>query len=135
MLGSVDPRTQERSYSASAYYLPVASRKNLHVLTNATVLRVLLEKSNDEWVATGACVRQGNDEKNILASRETILSAGSVQSPQLLELSGIGREDILRKAGIDIKIHNANVGENLQDHMSTLKRSKEGTVNKADCTQ
>jgi choline dehydrogenase-like flavoprotein len=48
---------------------------------------------------------------------EVILSAGSVQSPQLLELSGIGNPEILKAAGIDVKVENPNVGENLQEHM------------------
>ena len=52
------------------------------------------------------------------ACEEVIVSAGSVQSPQLLELSGIGNQAILQNAGITVKIDNPNVGENLQEHMS-----------------
>lgn len=51
-------------------------------------------------------------------SREVILSAGSVQSPQILELSGVGRPDVLSAAGIPVKVKSPNVGENLQDHIS-----------------
>lgn len=74
--------------------------------------------TNGEWRATGVRVRYGDVEKDLKTIREVILSAGSVQSPQLLELSGIGQRTVLEAAGIDVKIDNSNVGENLQDHMS-----------------
>ncbi|KAJ5151711.1 hypothetical protein N7492_010006 [Penicillium capsulatum] len=119
MLATVDPNRQERSYSASAYYVPVQSRPNLHVLTEATVMEILLERRDDQWVATGARIRCDGEETDIHVSREVILSAGSIQSPQLLELSGIGRRDVLEAAGVDVKVPNDNVGENLQDHMMT----------------
>ncbi|KAJ5295340.1 hypothetical protein PENANT_c001G06072 [Penicillium antarcticum] len=120
MVCTLDPDHQERSYSASAYYAPIAGRKNLHVLTEATVLEIILDWNGDgKWVATGVRVRCGGEAAKILAAREVILSAGSVQAPQLLELSGIGRRDVLEAAGIELKVHNPNVGENLQDHMMT----------------
>jgi choline dehydrogenase-like flavoprotein len=115
---TIDPDTQERSYAASAYYLPIASRPNLHVLTQATVLKVLLEQE-DGWVATGVRVQCDGVVLNINAAREVIISAGSVQSPQILELSGIGRRGVLEAAGVEMKVDSPNVGENLQDHMST----------------
>lgn len=118
MLATIDPDRQERSYAASAYYLPVRSRSNLHVLTEATVTKVLLDSRDGELVATGVRVRHKEEEMDITAAREVILSAGSIQSPQILELSGIGRRDILEAAGVEVHVHNANVGENLQDHMS-----------------
>lgn len=120
MVCTIDPDRQERSYSASAYYAPVAGRKNLHVLTNATVLNVLIERIDGGWNTTGVRVRYGDGEKEIKTIREVILSAGSIQSPQLLELSGIGQRKVLEAAGIDVKIDNSNVGENLQDHMSMI---------------
>lgn len=55
---------------------------------------------------------------DIKAAREVIISAGSIQSPQILELSGIGRRDVLEAAGVELKVDSPNVGENLQDHMS-----------------
>jgi choline dehydrogenase-like flavoprotein len=114
----MDPHRQERSYSASAYYAPIAERKNLHVWTDATVLNVLIEMVDGEWSATGVRVRHGDKEMEVKAVREVILCAGSIQSPQILELSGIGPRKVLEAAGIDVKIENSNVGENLQDHMS-----------------
>ncbi|KAJ5788245.1 Glucose-methanol-choline oxidoreductase [Penicillium paradoxum] len=119
MLCSIDPDHQERSYSASAYYSPIAERPNLHVLTEATAMEILLESKQEEWHARGARVRWRGMEASIKAQKEVILCAGSVQSPQLLELSGIGNRDVLKAAGIELKVHSANVGENLQDHMMT----------------
>ena len=119
---TIEPDTQKRSYAASAYYLPVASRPNLHVITETTVLKVLLEQK-DGWVATGVRVRHDGVVLDLKAAREVILSAGSVQSPQILELSGIGRQDVLEAAGVEMKVDSPNVGENLQDHMSTSSQS------------
>ena len=62
----------------------------------------------------------GGEGYSVRTDGEVILCCGSVQSPQLLELSGIGNSDILQAAGIDAKVNNPNVGENLQDHMSKL---------------
>lgn len=121
MVCSIDPTQQTRSYSASAYYAPTAGRGNLHVITNATVLNLMLEKIDSSWTATGVRVRQDGRILEAKAKREVILSAGSVQSPQILEISGIGPRDVLEAAGIEVKVENKNVGENLQDHMSRLK--------------
>ncbi|KAF2466181.1 putative choline dehydrogenase [Lindgomyces ingoldianus] len=116
-LTSVDPDTRTRASSATAYYLPNLGRSNLHVLPDATVHRVLLEGRDDEWVATGVAYACGGQEFVVRAAREVILCAGSVQSPQVLELSGIGNPEILEAAGISVKVANSNVGENLQEHM------------------
>ena len=116
-LGAVDPNTVTRSYS-TAYYLPNASRPNLSLLTDALVTNIILTEDVDgRLTATGVRFRHGGDEFSVSAAREVILCAGSVQSPQILELSGIGNSDILSRAGIDVKINNPNVGENLQDHI------------------
>jgi choline dehydrogenase-like flavoprotein len=117
-LGSVDPRSLVRSYSAPAYYVPNASRENLVVLTEATVNEVVLGEHEGQWTATGVRFQHDGQEHTVSANKEVILSAGSVQSPQILELSGIGNADILSHAGISLKVENANVGENLQEHIS-----------------
>lgn len=120
---SIDPQSLTRSYAASAYYQPNSRRPNLLLLTRAEVREVLLERGGagagaEGWVAKGALFVHQGVEYKALASREVILSAGSIQSPQILELSGIGSERILSEAGIDVKVPNINVGENLQDHLS-----------------
>jgi choline dehydrogenase-like flavoprotein len=68
-------------------------------------------------VATGVEVRtKDGAHHEILAKREVILSAGAIQSPQILELSGIGRKSLLEKYGIPLVLEGPGVGENLQDH-------------------
>ncbi|KAL8663810.1 MAG: hypothetical protein Q9168_008029 [Polycauliona sp. 1 TL-2023] len=119
-LTSVEPKRRERSYSANAYYLPNAKKPNLVLLTGATVQRLILERPGREWTATGARFTHNGEEHSISVRGEIIICAGSVQSPQLLELSGIGSPEHLRKAGIIPKVFNPAVGENLQDHLSTL---------------
>lgn len=96
--------------------MPAAQRDNLLLLAEATALEILLEDEGNSWAATGVRFACDAREYIIRVSEEVILSAGSVQSPQLLELSGIGNRDILQAAGIDVRVENPNVGENLQDH-------------------
>ncbi|KAK9774554.1 hypothetical protein AB5N19_07049 [Seiridium cardinale] len=116
-LGSVDPGSSARSYSTTAYYLPNVSRQNLVLLTNALATEVVLEQENGDWTAKGVKFLRNGEAFFASASREVILSAGSVQSPQILERSGIGNPAILGEAGVSVKVSNPNVGENLQDHI------------------
>lgn len=116
------PDKRERSYSATAYYRPNSGRKNLHLITEAFVQEIILEEEGGQWVAKGVRFIHGGEEHVVKTECEVILCAGSVQSPQLLELSGIGDPEVLKAAGIDVKIGNPTVGENLQDHMSMSAR-------------
>lgn len=109
---SVEPTHYHRSYSANSY-LPIAGN-NLVVLTNTRVAKINLVKSGKQHRATGVTLSDGTV---INAWSEVILSAGSIQSPGLLELSGIGQASVLKKAGIKQKIELPGVGENLQDHV------------------
>ncbi|KAL8725973.1 MAG: hypothetical protein Q9166_007006 [cf. Caloplaca sp. 2 TL-2023] len=118
-LTSVEPERRERSYSATAYYRPNAGRLNLVLLTGATVQELLLEFTDNEWTVKGARFIYQEKDYSINVEREVVVCAGSVQSPQLLELSGIGNAGILREAGIAVKVDNPAVGENLQDHLMT----------------
>ncbi|KAA8649313.1 hypothetical protein EYZ11_007058 [Aspergillus tanneri] len=120
MVCSIDPEKQARSYSANAYYLPVKERPNLALLTEAIVTEVLMKDTGETWTASGVRVRCDGEMSDIVVSREVIVCAGSIQSPQILELSGIGNCEVLSAAGIPVKIHNPNVGENLQDHLMTV---------------
>ncbi|KAK5995721.1 Dehydrogenase citC [Cladobotryum mycophilum] len=112
-INAIDPRTATRSYSA--HYHSLSS--NLHILTEATVDEVILGQTGDELVATGVRFTHQGKEHVISASREVILSAGSVKSPEILELSGIGNPKILERAGIPLKVNSPQVGENLQEHL------------------
>ncbi|TFK49007.1 alcohol oxidase [Heliocybe sulcata] len=114
---TVDPRTATRSYSASAFYAPNSSRSNLLVLTEAHVAKIVLEKdSNGLQKATGVSFIKDGKTLTVAAKREVILSAGSFQTPQILELSGIGNKSRLEPLGIETKVDAPGVGENLQDH-------------------
>ncbi|KAL2267966.1 hypothetical protein VTJ83DRAFT_5243 [Remersonia thermophila] len=120
---SVDPENSTRSYAANAYYWPVASRRNLVVLTDAQVNEIILAENSSErepkWKAKGVRFSCQGASLTAYVSREVIVSAGSIQSPQILELSGIGNKSVLSAAGIAVKVENPNVGENLQDHLTT----------------
>ncbi|KAL8786500.1 MAG: hypothetical protein Q9213_002727 [Squamulea squamosa] len=119
-LTSVEPERRERSYSATAYYRPNAGKSNLVLLTGATVQEILLEFTEGEWMTKGARFSYQGESHSVNVQGEVILCAGSVQSPQLLELSGIGDPNILEAAKINIKVDNPAVGENLQDHLTWI---------------
>ncbi|KAK3695705.1 hypothetical protein B0T22DRAFT_418528 [Podospora appendiculata] len=117
---AVTPETGARSY-ATHYVSPPPA--NLFICTAALVQEIILfhvpsEDVPGQFTATGVRFTQHGEEFVASASKEIILSAGSVQSPQILELSGIGNPEVLAAAGIDVKVSNKNVGENLQEHMS-----------------
>ncbi|EXF77668.1 GMC oxidoreductase [Colletotrichum fioriniae PJ7] len=112
---SIDPTHYNRSYSANAY-VPVAG-SNLEILSDTTVIRVNLGKAANNstlQTATGVTLSDGTI---ISAQKEVILSAGSIQSPGLLELSGIGQYSVLNASSIEQVIELPGVGENLQDHL------------------
>ncbi|GAB1318394.1 Glucose-methanol-choline oxidoreductase N-terminal domain-containing protein [Madurella fahalii] len=112
---AVNPESGTRSYAAHYCSPPPA---NLHILTQALVEEVVLEQRGcDGWTATGVRFIYHGKTFTVSAAREVILSAGSVQSPQLLELSGVGRPDVLSVAKIPLKVDSPNVGENLQEHI------------------
>lgn len=102
-----------RASTANAYLRPAMSRPNLTVITHALVHRVLL----DGKVATGVKYERHGQVLNVHAAKEVILSAGSVGSPHLLQLSGIGDKQTLEHAEIDVKHVLPGVGKNLQDHL------------------
>jgi choline dehydrogenase-like flavoprotein len=118
---TVHPDTRERSYSRTAYYDDeTAKRPKLHVLVEALVEKILLAGSDGSVTATGVQIRTKDGEHHtITAKDEVILSAGAINSPQILELSGIGQRQRLESLGITVVIDNPNVGENLQDHPSS----------------
>jgi len=102
-----------RCSSAVGYLRPARSRANLAVEVGAQAMRVLFEGNR----ATGVEYRQGGELKRAAATGEVILSAGSLQSPQLLQLSGVGPAPLLQKFGIPVVHDLSGVGENLQDHL------------------
>jgi choline dehydrogenase len=122
----VNIRDGKRCSAAVAYLHPAMSRPNLRVETRALASRVLFEGKR----AVGLEYRQGNKTRVVRARREVILSGGAINSPQLLELSGIGQGERLRSLGIDVVHELPGVGENLQDHfvVGETYRLKKGIV-------
>jgi len=99
--------------TANAYLKPARNRPNLQVISGALTQRILLEGKK----ATGVEFLKGGKLHTVSANRELVLSAGSIASPHLLQLSGIGPATVLKNAGIDVRHDLPGVGENLQDHL------------------
>ncbi|KAL5042600.1 hypothetical protein BDW71DRAFT_216907 [Aspergillus fruticulosus] len=110
------PNKGKRSYAGRDYYEANRSRPNLKLLTEARVNKVIL----DGIRATGVSITSHSKEYIISANREVIISAGTIQSPQILELSGIGDPEVLSAAGVECKVENRAVGANVQDHSATV---------------
>ncbi len=102
-----------RCSTASAYLKPAMRRPNLAVRTHALIRRVVLEGGR----AAGVEYERGGKVRRVRARREVILAAGSIGSPMLLQLSGIGPADTLGAAGVPVLRDLPGVGANLQDHL------------------
>ncbi|KII91114.1 hypothetical protein PLICRDRAFT_173018 [Plicaturopsis crispa FD-325 SS-3] len=115
---TIDPKTFKRTYSATAYYAPNADRQNLSVLVGAYTHKLVTETDPKTGllIATGVEFSHGDRTHVVHVRKEAILSAGALKSPQILELSGIGRRDVLEPLGIPVKLELDRVGENLQEH-------------------
>ncbi len=114
--------------AADAYLHPAMRRANLSVVTGALVNKVRFEGTR----AVGVDFTVAGAPRSAGAAREVLLCAGAVRSPQLLELSGVGDENVLRGLGIPVVRHLPGVGENLQDHLMpriTYECNYPGTVN------
>ncbi|MBX3519248.1 MAG: GMC family oxidoreductase N-terminal domain-containing protein [Xanthobacteraceae bacterium] len=111
-----------RSSAARAFLDPARRRSNLIVLTGSLASRVLVRGGR----ATGIEYIRNGERQKVKARREVILSAGALQSPQLLQLSGIGPAALLRQHGIQVVADLPGVGGNLQDHyqVRTIVRLK-----------
>ena len=112
---SEDPKKKTRSSSLNAYYDPVSYRSNLKMLTEYRVTQVLFDRS---LTAQGveAIDRTTGKVYQFKANKEVILAAGGVHTPQVLQLSGIGPKDVLKAAGVPVKLNFPAVGSNFQDH-------------------
>ena len=115
-----------RASSAVSFLNPIKDRKNLTVINYAHIRRVLIKDKK----AFGVEYFDLKDNKNIVrldASREVILSAGVIGSPQILMLSGVGPKEQLEKFGIEVLHDLPGVGENLQDHPDVIIRCRDKT--------
>lgn len=128
-LYAITTRNGVRASTSAAYLDPARKRKNLNIITHAHAQRIELEGTR----ATGVTFKKHGRTETINARREVIVCAGAVNSPQLLELSGIGNSNVLSRAGIAPTLINKNVGEHLQDHIGInyYYRSRVPTLNDA----
>jgi choline dehydrogenase len=104
--------------AAEAYLFPIRDRRNLTIVTGARTTRIRIERGR----AAGVDYAVGRKAASVTAGREVLLCAGAVQSPQILQLSGIGPAARLHAAGVAVIHDLPGVGENLQDHLDVLMR-------------
>ena len=116
LVARTGPNRGMRSYAARGYFAANAHRSNLHVLCEATVSAIELDGDK----AVGVSFIYDGKKHTVDVGKEVIVAGGAIHSPQILELSGIGDPDVLRSAGVDVKIENKAVGENFQDHVMTV---------------
>ena len=105
-------KSGRRHSAAVAYLHPAMNRENLHVETRAMTTRILFQGRK----AVGVEFRQHGQTRRVMAGREVIVAAGSVESPKLLEISGVGQGQLLQSLGIKLVHESPLVGENMQDH-------------------
>lgn len=103
----------KRSYAATGYLRPNLGRPNLKVLTGSMASKIVLENGE----ANGVAFVKDGQSHTISASKEVIVSTGTIMTPQILELSGIGDPEVLKQAGVDCLVENKSVGANFQDHV------------------
>ncbi|KAI0905319.1 putative choline dehydrogenase [Ustulina deusta] len=111
---TIDPVSGHRESSATAFLQPVLSRKNLAVFDLTLAKRVVFNKNK---AATGVEVEANGATFTLRANKEVILAAGAFQSPQLLQVSGVGPAALLKQHGIPVVADLPGVGQNLQDHV------------------
>ena len=99
--------------TANAYLRPALKRKNLRTDTRAMITRIVFEKNR----AVGVEYHFGSHIKRAMARKGVILTSGAINTPQILNLSGIGNADDLNKLGIPVNVHLPGVGQNFQDHL------------------
>ncbi|MDG4896386.1 GMC family oxidoreductase N-terminal domain-containing protein [Mesorhizobium sp. WSM4976] len=109
----ITTKNGRRMSAARAFLRPAMKRGNVRVETNALATKILFEGTR----AVGIEYEQNGEKKTARAGREVILSGGSINSPQLLQLSGVGPSALLGNLGIPVVEANDNVGANLQDHV------------------
>ncbi|TGO50535.1 hypothetical protein BCON_0181g00020 [Botryotinia convoluta] len=140
---NLSPDNQTRSDARRGYYDGFINRPNLHLATGLVVIRVLMDSALSEVLArdlpagqwiTGIQIAPSLSTvvREISCSREVILAAGSIHTPQILELSGIGQSYILEQLGLPVHIDLPGVGENFQDHPYVDTNSSYPTIVQID---
>ncbi len=117
----------QRMSSSRAYLWPIRNRSNLTVVKKALATKIMIKDNK----AYGVEYSKSGRLHQVIANREVILSAGSINSPQLLQLSGVGPKEVLEAASVQLIHESPAVGKNLQDHLgvSYFYKSKVPTLN------
>lgn len=118
----------KRQSTAKAYLHPIKSRNNLEIISDTLVSRLIFEGTR----ATGVVIERDGESHVIHANREIVLCAGAIESPKLLQLSGIGPAKLLKELGIDVIADRPEVGQNLREHVyaQTKYQVTHGSLNK-----
>lgn len=129
----VNQRSGWRWNTSKAFLRPIRNRPNLSIWTQSHVERLVLKTdASGRRRCVGAVLRRQKQRIEVSADKEVILSAGTIGSPHILQLSGIGPADLLKRHGIDVAHDLPGVGENLQDHLqirAVFKVRKAKTLN------
>ncbi|WP_417691634.1 GMC family oxidoreductase [Roseibium sp.] len=112
----VNQRSGWRWNTSKAFLRPIKNRKNLTVWTEAQVEKLTFDQA-DGLRCNGAVVQRAGQSVRVSARKEVVLSAGAINSPQILQISGVGPAGLLQSHGIDVVLDAPGVGENLQDHL------------------
>lgn len=108
--------TGNRSSAAAAYYQPIANRTNLHLLVRHFGHKIMFEGNSTSAKGVIVGSRDSANDTRFIASPNVILAAGAVNTPRLLQLSGVGPSKLLRSLGINVVVDAPGVGANFQDH-------------------
>lgn len=111
---TMDKKTGRRAHARYAYIDPIAQRTNLKILTKTTAQKVVFSKN---LTATGVEITDATGKTSVVnAKKEVVLAAGAIQTPKLLQLSGVGPRSVLEAAGVKVQVELDAVGSNFQDH-------------------
>ncbi|KAJ8921513.1 hypothetical protein NQ315_003131 [Exocentrus adspersus] len=117
-IAQADNRDGVRLSSARAFLWPARNRSNLNVMLNSLVTRILVKDDGENKTAEGVEFIYNNQTYTVKATKEVILAAGAINSPQVLLLSGIGPKDVLEDVGIEQVLELPGVGKNLTNHVA-----------------
>ncbi|UPX19999.1 uncharacterized protein EKO05_0010246 [Ascochyta rabiei] len=115
---TMDRTTGRRAHARYAYLDPITSRTNLKVLTKATATKIIFDDEKKPTMAKGVDITYDatGQARTVYAKKEVIIAAGAIQTPKLLQLSGIGPRSVLNAAGVKVRVELDAVGSNYQDH-------------------
>ncbi|KAH7083925.1 hypothetical protein FB567DRAFT_581397 [Paraphoma chrysanthemicola] len=119
---TMNPKTGERSHARNSFYDPISQRTNLKVLLQTEATELVFKNGKKGLVASGVKItdRTTGETKTIYARKEVVLAAGAINTPKLLQISGVGPKSVLEAAGIPVKLAHEGVGANFQDHPYTF---------------